>query len=406
MEFEAMVSYLNIKIHRRFTTQYYTFPPNNTLLGMKAIKNDYDTHVMYDIEKVDGKFQTYVSHHLIDLSTVLIPNDGSLEELSAVMEFEAMVSYLNIKMHRRFTTQYYTFPPNNTLLGMKAIKNDYDTHVMYDIEKVDGKFQTYVSHHPVDLSTVLIPNDGSLEELSACIISKETKIKQQEPLSEEERRETLSDSVFKHDLRKLVIAKMSTAITYDSSRGTKSGEERFKEFANNTDVVDGERFRFNTFRQIIDRHKNIFVPSRTPRAPRAPPTAPMAKSLASHISSKGKSQLGAIKIGASVDFNTLFEEEERGIFFKKTGHRPGYLRKILYESSIEAVMPKETTDTLDGSGKSHHTSLERARCITQPERHTTVGPKEDPAYYPADRGNNDDDESSNDDDDDDDVEKD
>nr|GFD63329.1 hypothetical protein [Tanacetum cinerariifolium] len=33
-------------------------------------------------------------------------------------------------------------------------------------------------------------------------------------------------------------------------------------------------------------------------------------------------------------------------------------------------------------------------------------PKEDPAYYPADRGNNDDDESSNDDDNDDDVEKD
>nr|GEW91126.1 hypothetical protein [Tanacetum cinerariifolium] len=32
--------------------------------------------------------------------------------------------------------------------------------------------------------------------------------------------------------------------------------------------------------------------------------------------------------------------------------------------------------------------------------------KEDPAYYPADRGNNDDDESSNDDDDDEDVEKD
>nr|GFD34444.1 hypothetical protein [Tanacetum cinerariifolium] len=33
-------------------------------------------------------------------------------------------------------------------------------------------------------------------------------------------------------------------------------------------------------------------------------------------------------------------------------------------------------------------------------------PKEDPAYYPANRGNNDDDESSNDDHDDDDVEKD
>nr|GFC24352.1 hypothetical protein [Tanacetum cinerariifolium] len=33
-------------------------------------------------------------------------------------------------------------------------------------------------------------------------------------------------------------------------------------------------------------------------------------------------------------------------------------------------------------------------------------PKEDPAYYPADRGDNDADESSNDDDDDDNVEKD
>nr|GEZ02757.1 hypothetical protein [Tanacetum cinerariifolium] len=33
-------------------------------------------------------------------------------------------------------------------------------------------------------------------------------------------------------------------------------------------------------------------------------------------------------------------------------------------------------------------------------------PKEDPAYYPADKGDNDDDESSNDDDDVDDVEKD
>nr|GFC86813.1 hypothetical protein [Tanacetum cinerariifolium] len=32
-----------------------------------------------------------------------------------------------------------------------------------------------------------------------------------------------------------------------------------------------------------------------------------------------------------------------------------------------------------------------------------MDPKEDPAYYPSDRGDNDDDESSNDDDDDDDM---
>ncbi|GKB32576.1 hypothetical protein Tco_0871977 [Tanacetum coccineum] len=79
---------------------------------------------------VTGKIQIYVSHHPIDLSTELIPNDGSLEEAYAVA----------------------------------------------------GKIQIYVSHHLIDLSTVLILNDGSLEEAFAGIISEETKIKQQESL--------------------------------------------------------------------------------------------------------------------------------------------------------------------------------------------------------------------------------
>nr|GEW62946.1 reverse transcriptase domain-containing protein [Tanacetum cinerariifolium] len=49
-------------------------------------------------------------------------------------------------------------------------------------------------------------------------------------------------------------------------------------------------------------------------------------------------------------FNTLIGEEERSIFFQKAGHRPGYLRKVLNESSIEAGMTEKTTDTLNGSG--------------------------------------------------------
>ncbi|GJV50464.1 hypothetical protein Tco_1440676 [Tanacetum coccineum] len=65
---------------------------------------------------------------------------------------------------------------------MKSIKSDYDTDIMYNIAKVAGKIQIYVSHHPVDLSTELIPNDGSLEEAYACIISEETKINLQESL--------------------------------------------------------------------------------------------------------------------------------------------------------------------------------------------------------------------------------
>nr|GFA78560.1 hypothetical protein [Tanacetum cinerariifolium] len=46
----------------------------------------------------------------------------------------------------------------------------------------------------------------------------------------------------------------------------------------------------------------------------------------------------------------LKREEERGIFLKKMGHRPGYLQKVLYESSLQTDMIKKATDTLDGSG--------------------------------------------------------
>ncbi|GJZ84597.1 hypothetical protein Tco_0649936 [Tanacetum coccineum] len=98
------------------------------------------------------------------------------------MDFEDMVSYLTRKIPKRFTTSYYTLPSNHTLSGLKAINNDYDTNVMYDIAKVAGKLQIYAAHHPIDLSTVLIPNDGSLEKYFACIISKETILKQKESL--------------------------------------------------------------------------------------------------------------------------------------------------------------------------------------------------------------------------------
>ncbi|GJV55352.1 RNA-directed DNA polymerase, eukaryota, reverse transcriptase zinc-binding domain protein [Tanacetum coccineum] len=73
-------------------------------------------------------------------------------------------------------------PPNNALSGMKQIKNDYHTNVMYDIAKVAGKLQIFVAHTPIDLSTVLIPNDGSFEQSLTGVISVETKIKLEESL--------------------------------------------------------------------------------------------------------------------------------------------------------------------------------------------------------------------------------
>nr|GEZ27801.1 hypothetical protein [Tanacetum cinerariifolium] len=62
---------------------------------------------------------------------------------------------------------------------------------------------------------------------------------------------TVSDTVLKHDLYELVIAEVRTVITNDSTRSSKPRKERFQNFANNSGVVGGERFRFDPFRQAM-----------------------------------------------------------------------------------------------------------------------------------------------------------
>ncbi|GJX16832.1 hypothetical protein Tco_0217664 [Tanacetum coccineum] len=143
-------------------------------------------------------FEFYVNHNGELKLNPLTYQDGSILNINVpAMDFKDMVSYLTRKITKRFTTLYYTLPPNHTFIGMNAIKNDYDTNVMYDIAKVAGKLQIYASHHPIDLSTVLIPNDGSLENSFACIIFEETILKQKESLRVDERREvTQNDYTF------------------------------------------------------------------------------------------------------------------------------------------------------------------------------------------------------------------
>ncbi|GKC98491.1 hypothetical protein Tco_1168766 [Tanacetum coccineum] len=129
-------------------------------------------------------FEFDVNHNREFKLNPLTYQDGSVLNIRIFqMDFEDMVSYLKWKILRRFTTLYYMLPPNYTLSGMKQIKNYYHTNVMYDIAKVAGKLQIFVSHYPIDLSTVLIPNDGALGESFAGVISKETKIKLEESLS-------------------------------------------------------------------------------------------------------------------------------------------------------------------------------------------------------------------------------
>ncbi|GJU71752.1 hypothetical protein Tco_1263157 [Tanacetum coccineum] len=75
-------------------------------------------------------------------------------------------------------------------------------------------------------------------------------------------RKTVGNSILKHGFRELVIAKIGTAITNYSMRSSKSGKKRFQEFNNDSGIISGERFCFNSFRQIIDGHEDVLVPSR------------------------------------------------------------------------------------------------------------------------------------------------
>ncbi|GJZ44399.1 hypothetical protein Tco_0591654 [Tanacetum coccineum] len=75
-------------------------------------------------------------------------------------------------------------------------------------------------------------------------------------------RKTVCNSILKHDFCKLVITKVSTAITNNSTRGSKLGEERFQEFNDNSGIISGEQFCFDPFRQVVNDHENVLVPSR------------------------------------------------------------------------------------------------------------------------------------------------
>ncbi|GKA31278.1 hypothetical protein Tco_0717583 [Tanacetum coccineum] len=179
MDFEDTVSYLTWKIPRRFTTIYYMLPPYYMLSGMKQIKNDYHTNVMYDIAKVAGKLQIFVSHRQIDLSTVLIPNNGSLEEsFAAQYKLEIYIDHIGVN----FVISKYIFPNASLAEMMNHVITDYSSENEDIIRKVtqnDYTFdqmvewaeqehfedeETNVSCLKTDISSVLIPNNGSMEE--------------------------------------------------------------------------------------------------------------------------------------------------------------------------------------------------------------------------------------------------
>nr|GEZ58927.1 hypothetical protein [Tanacetum cinerariifolium] len=148
---------------------------------------------------------------------------------------------------------------------------------------------------------------------------------------------TMSDTILKHDLCKLVIAEVRTAITNDGMGVPNLAKRDFKNLQITRASLMGSAFASTHFDKPIESRVKHLLGS-VVRAMMSPGgsivnptkqsrlgiflskeifeggmirihnvlfmmrTAPMAKSLASHISSKGKSQSRAIKIRASVDF--------------------------------------------------------------------------------------------------------
>ncbi|GJR48834.1 hypothetical protein Tco_1316937 [Tanacetum coccineum] len=147
--------------------------------SMKQIKNDYHTNVMYDIAKVAGKLQIFVSHTQIDLSTVLIPNDGSLEEsFAAQYKLEIYIEHIGVD----FVISKYIFPNASLAEMMNHVITDYssenegiirhETQNDYTFNKmVEWAEQEHFEYEETNVSclktytsSVLIPNNGSMEE--------------------------------------------------------------------------------------------------------------------------------------------------------------------------------------------------------------------------------------------------
>nr|GFB30413.1 hypothetical protein [Tanacetum cinerariifolium] len=166
--------------------------------------------------------------------------------------------------------------------------------------------------------------------------------------------ETVSNSVFTHDLSKLVIAKMSTVITYDSSRGTKSGEERFEKFANDSGVICQKKLESKTFlmsfTSIINGPKVFSIT--LPQDRTYGELACVAHNFKWEVPVWGNQdwRFHNYLLSRLESFDAIFREDERGILLKKVSHRSRNFGKIFDESSVKTGVTEKTPNTFDSSG--------------------------------------------------------
>ncbi|GJX17624.1 oligopeptide transporter [Tanacetum coccineum] len=131
------------------------------------------------VTRVAGKIQLFVSHHQIDLSTVLIPNDGSLEEaFAAHYKLQIYIDHLGVD----FIIAKYIFPNASLAEMMKHVitnytsdseenkrevtQNDYTLNQMVEWAEQEHfeDEETKLSCPKINLSTVLKSNKGSSDK--------------------------------------------------------------------------------------------------------------------------------------------------------------------------------------------------------------------------------------------------
>nr|GEX05704.1 putative reverse transcriptase domain-containing protein [Tanacetum cinerariifolium] len=156
--------------------------------------------------------------------------------------------------------------------------------------------------------------------------------------------------------------------------------------------------------EIMDRKLKKLKRSRIPIVKRGMPTRDGSKSYSLLLTSMCCDDaypvmphvFALVGCDSSTPYFTNIDESERGMPTRDGSKRYAYPGWNRGEPMEDQPLPADASPT----------ALSPGYIVDYDPEKDEKDPKEDPAYYPADRENNDDDESSNDDDDDNDVEKD
>ncbi|GKB16191.1 hypothetical protein Tco_0850114 [Tanacetum coccineum] len=146
MKLEDLKQYLLNILGTKIHALYYKMPHNGFSITVK-LRNNYDMHVMFDISSAHYKLEIYIDHLGVDfiIAKYIFPNASLAEMMN-----HAITNYTSESEDdkREVTQNDYTF---NQMVEWAEQEHFEDE-------------ETKVSCPKIDLSSLLISNNGSLEE--------------------------------------------------------------------------------------------------------------------------------------------------------------------------------------------------------------------------------------------------